>query len=295
MRAAGIHGVVLLIVGSWLCVATSARAQEASSIDDPPSPAATAASPDAAAAPDEGIPSTDGAEGTDVAGGAAPDLTAAPSAPAPSANGPCIGTSSPAAARVCEGLALATVRRWADAERVIESALELTDPMVEARRAQLEAALGQARAQLGSLEIQSTPEGVRISIDGVLAGTTPLERPLRLLPGDHLVRGTLADHDAAQEIAVVDAGDLTLTRLRLSALDHRPVLERIGAPGEAQRVVGLTALSLGVVSLAVGLGTLVGATAGMPPDVETLLTVSRATLIAGGVLFIGGIVLAITA
>jgi len=142
--------------------------------------------------------------------------------------------------------------------------------------------------------VRSYPEGVRVSIDGVLAGTTPLERPLRLVPGEHVVRGTLANHDAREDLALVTAGELTLSELQLEAQDGRPILEQLGDPGEAQRVVGLVALSFGVIALSVGVGTLVGGLAGMPDDAEMMLSISRGMLIAGGVLLVGGIVLALT-
>ncbi len=271
----------------------------ASASDSALAPATDAAANDDASAESEAVAADDAGTAADSAAVSAADASdtvpVARARPPVSAEGPCVGTSSPAAARVCEGLALAAARRWAQAERALESALELSDAMVEARREQLEAALAQARAQLGSLEVRSYPEGARISIDGVLAGTTPLDRPLRLLPGEHLVRGTLANHDAREEVAVVTAGELTLAELQLEARDDRPVLEQMGDAGEAQRVVGLVALSLGIIGLSVGVGTLIGGLAGMPDDVNLLLDISRGMLIAGGVLFVGGIVLALTA
>lgn len=208
---------------------------------------------------------------------------------------PCLRAVDAAGVRACEGLALAAAGRWVRAEQAIESAFQLGGPVVDALRPRLESALERARRELGSLEVRTIPEGARVSVDGEVVGTTPFSRPLRLAPGEHHVRATLAGHAPAELVARIAATALETIELRLGAHDTRPVLERVGAPGEAQRIVGVAAMVLGAVSLAVGVGTLVGGLEGMPSDRAALLDVARGTLIAGGVLTAAGLVLALTA
>ncbi len=208
----------------------------------------------------------------------------------------CAALASPPAERACEGLADARAGRWAEAEASLETALGFAgDPAIDAQRAELEAALGEARAHLGSLDVRCTPAGATVSIDATARGVTPLLRPLRLLPGSHLARCALDDHEPIERTVDVTLGALAVLELTLTPVDHRPILERLGAPGEAQRIVGIGALTLGGVSLAVGLGTLFAGLDATAPGREPLFDVSRGTLIAAGALLVVGFVLVLTA
>jgi hypothetical protein len=119
--------------------------------------------------------------------------------------------------------------------------------------------------------------------------------PLRLAIGPHTARCTLPDHEPAEGPVTLEAGALASITLAPTPIDRRPVLERVGSPGEAQRIVGITALSLGGVSVAVGLSTLFVGLDTHAPDRESYFDVARGTLIAGGVLVVAGLVLVLTA
>lgn len=206
------------------------------------------------------------------------------------------GDPATAAARACEGLRAASEGRWAEAEAGLETALTLAgEPAIDARRAELEAALDEARAHLGSLDVRCTPAGAVVSIDGAARGVSPLARPLRLVPGRYLAGCALEAFTPASASVEVALGALAVATLTLAPIDRRPILERVGSPGEAQRVVGGVALGLGGASLAVGLGTLAAGLDAMPPGREPFFDVSRATLIAAGALLVVGVVLLLTA
>jgi len=207
---------------------------------------------------------------------------------------PCQGTT-PAGVRVCAGLDAAEREQWAEAEAMLESALVLDDPILELLAEEIRAALEVARAHLGSLEVRCAPRGATIVIDGLERGLDPLDRPLRLAIGSHVVRCTAADHAPVEQTFEVTRGALSTATLTLVAHDHRPILERVGSPGESQRVVGIVALSLGGATLAVGLGTLFAGLDATGADREPFFDVARGTLIAGGVLVVAGIVLVLTA
>jgi hypothetical protein len=207
----------------------------------------------------------------------------------------CVDDGTPGS-RACRGLEDAAAGRWAEAEAQLATALDFaSDPEVAARRAEIDAALVRARAQLGSLDVRCAPAGSAITIDGATRGLAPLERPLRLVTGRYLAGCTRDEHHPRSETVSVTAGTLTTLSLSLAPIDRRPILERVGAPGEAQRVIGITALALGGASLAVGLGTLVAGLDATPPGREPLFDVARGTLIAGGALVVLGLVLVLTA
>jgi hypothetical protein len=210
--------------------------------------------------------------------------------PAPT---PCQGTT-PAGVRVCSGLDAAGRGHWAEAEALLESARLLDDPILALHATEIDEALAGARANLGSLEVDC-PRGATISVDGLERGLDPLERPLRLAIGPHTARCTLPDHEPAEGPVTLEAGALASITLAPTPIDRRPVLERVGSPGEAQRIVGITALSLGGVSVAVGLSTLFVGLDTHAPDRESYFDVARGTLIAGGVLVVAGLVLVLTA
>lgn len=207
---------------------------------------------------------------------------------------PCRGTT-PAGVRVCAGLHAAEREQWAEAEAMLESALVLDDPILQLHADEIRAALEDARAHLGSLEVRCAPRGATIVIDGLERGLDPLDRPLRLAIGSHVVRCMAPDHEPVEQTLEVTAGALSTATLTLVAHDHRPILERVGSPGESQRIVGIVALSLGGATLAVGLGTLFAGLDATGADREPFFDVARGTLIAGGVLVVAGIVLVLTA
>ncbi|MBX7196141.1 MAG: PEGA domain-containing protein [Sandaracinaceae bacterium] len=197
--------------------------------------------------------------------------------------------------RICLGLRAAREGRWQEAEATLDAVRLVEDRAVAAQTGDIEVALAQAREHLGSLDVRCAPPGATISVDGAPRGMTPLERPLRLEVGEHDVTCSADDHDAASQHVSVAARAFVSIELSPTPHDHRPVLERAGDPGEAQRIVGIGALSLGGVSLAIGLGTLFAGLDATPPDREPFFDVARGTLIAGGVLVVAGIVLVLTA
>ncbi len=207
---------------------------------------------------------------------------------------PCQGIT-PAGVRVCSGLDAAGRGHWAEAEALLESALVLEDPMLALHADEIASALAEARLHLGSLEVHCAPPGATIAIDGLERGLDPLDRPLRMTIGAHVVRCTAPDHEAAEQTVDVAAGALASLTLTLTPIDRRPILERVGSPGESQRIVGIVSLSLGGVSVAIGLGTLFAGLGATGSEREPYFDVARGTLIAGGVLVVAGLVLVLTA
>jgi hypothetical protein len=83
-----------------------------------------------------------------------------------------------------KGLAEMALGRWVDAETDLQDAIATQDPWVVKNHAVLQGALDSVREQLGSLEVIGSPPGAEIVIEGRVAGTLPLGKPLRLRVGE---------------------------------------------------------------------------------------------------------------
>ncbi|NMC70018.1 MAG: PEGA domain-containing protein [Myxococcales bacterium] len=91
---------------------------------------------------------------------------------------------------------------------------EPEDRLAEAARQRSEMA-----EQLGELDVAPMAGGVELTVDGRAAGTTPLERPLRLRAGTHRVTARRAGYaDAHAEVEIV-AGTRTAVQLTLVPLE----------------------------------------------------------------------------
>ena len=69
---------------------------------------------------------------------------------------------------------------------------------------------------IARVEVTTSPEGAKVSVDGRALGATPLEQPLILGPGDHVVRASLEGHDPAERSFRVAAGDTLAVALTLA-------------------------------------------------------------------------------
>ena len=132
--------------------------------------------------------------------------------------------------------------------------------MVEAKAAALPPAIERLSATNPVVAFTSTPDGVEISVDGDVVGTTPLEVPLS--PGKHRVRGTKDGYEP--QTIEVDAVEGVRKELGFSLVEipdqpKRPA-EPIDEPVERPRgliVGGAVLTSLGIAGAVAG-ATLLG-------------------------------------
>ena len=132
--------------------------------------------------------------------------------------------------------------------------------MVEAKAAALPPAIERLSATNPVVAFTSTPDGVEISVDGDVVGTTPLEVPLS--PGKHRVRGTKDGYEP--QTIEVDAVEGVRKEMGFSLVEipdqpKRPT-QPIDDPVERPRgliIGGAVLTSLGVAGAAAG-ATLLG-------------------------------------
>jgi len=84
--------------------------------------------------------------------------------------------------------------------------LPAEDPKTPDARTQLEDKLREARARLGTVDIDTRDAGATVSVDGENVGVTPLPGPLYLKLGRHVIRIERAGMRAATREITVEAG-----------------------------------------------------------------------------------------
>jgi hypothetical protein len=108
------------------------------------------------------------------------------------------------------GAAEQALGRWTEAEVHLSQALGTADdPWIVKNRSTIESALVVIGAHLGSLEILGSPAGAEIRVEGGIAGTLPLVRPLRLPAGRTTIEVRAPGYFVATRTVPIDAGKLT--------------------------------------------------------------------------------------
>jgi tetratricopeptide (TPR) repeat protein len=118
----------------------------------------------------------------------------------------------PTSARVRVHLAAVNqaMGEWLTAEQHLSFALaQRDDPWVAAHEEALNEALSSIEAQLSQLLVSGQPEGADVFLDGRRLGTLPLDAPVRIVGGSHVLRvsrtgyrGYTASIDAAPGVSV---------------------------------------------------------------------------------------------
>jgi hypothetical protein len=104
------------------------------------------------------------------------------------------------------GLAEASVGRWLDAEKHLDSALAVGDDgWVRKNEALLEEAMERAHSHVGRVTFTG-PAGTRVSIAGATIGALPLAAPVRVAEGVVLVAATAPGVDPVMKAVTVPGG-----------------------------------------------------------------------------------------
>jgi hypothetical protein len=104
-------------------------------------------------------------------------------------------------------LAEQSLGQWIAADVDLRAALGASeDPWVTRNRGVLEEALAFVSAHLGWLVVSSNVDGARVSVDGVVVGTTPNLAQVRAVAGTAVVRVEADGYEPAQRSVHVEAG-----------------------------------------------------------------------------------------
>jgi len=118
------------------------------------------------------------------------------------------------------GLAEQAMGSWVDAEAHIGEALKATgDSWIATNRTTLRQALATVEAHLGTLEVECDTAGVALELNGVAAGSLPLQRPVRVAAGSVVLSARAPGFFPVQRVTTVTAGQLTheqITMVRMS-------------------------------------------------------------------------------
>src|SRR4051812_42713878 len=92
------------------------------------------------------------------------------------------------------------------------------DAWIRKNRAALDRTLALTEPHVGSLEIWGTPAGAEIVVDGQVAGTLPLAKPIRLVAGSVTVTVRAAEHQPVTRTLQVTSESLAREHVELLAM-----------------------------------------------------------------------------
>lgn len=122
--------------------------------------------------------------------------------------------------------------RYGDAVRTFDRYLKEGGAQIgDERREQVERELQEIRALVAEVTVNVRGLPARVEVDGRAAGDSPLERPLLLPPGHHVVRAVRAGDQPAERALEVVSGDRATIEL-----DPRPIPR---APTEARLTIAV--------------------------------------------------------
>lgn len=138
------------------------------------------------------------------------------------------------------GLAEIALGRWVEAAGHLEEALAQTaDPWVAKHLATLNESYGLVRKRVGELDIPGGPPGAAIAVDGVVVGSLPLAKPLRVRSGECRITVSAPGYEAVTRTVDVAAGQLTRETVNLA---------KVVVPSESANETGALARPIAVVS-----------------------------------------------
>lgn len=164
------------------------------------------------------------------------------------------------------------------------------------RRAVVEAEMTLQQSRIGAVDIDVAYEGAVVVIDNVSAGTTPMEAPVRVSAGDHIVEVRVPG-EVTEPQRVRVAGGATV-RVHVSVTRREPL--PVTPPASSPLVLTYTALAIevaGVLTFGVGgIWTLVEddrlrnrCTPCGPDDTRTIQATTLVADVGLGVMLLGGI------
>ena len=103
------------------------------------------------------------------------------------------------------GLVYAAMGRPVDAVDALSPVVE-SPALSPAQREQAQKSLADQRARIGRVSVTTVPAGARIDVDGVEVARTPLDAPLRVAEGSHVI-GAVAEGYAHARKEIIVAGN----------------------------------------------------------------------------------------
>jgi hypothetical protein len=189
----------------------------------------------------------------------------------------------------------------------------------DGQRATVTRRIGELAARIGVIEIEARQPEALVLLDGKRVGQGPYRGSARVLPGSHLVLGTLAGHQPFTQLVEVGAGETARVQVELQSEKVRLVVEErearwarrfprwlpwtVGGAGHALAAAG-GLFSLAAASNYDDFDAMVAEAAGDPPaaipvdeglreraDVQK--TIATSLYVAAGAAVVGGVVLLI--
>lgn len=119
------------------------------------------------------------------------------------------------------GLVHAAMGRPVDAVEVLDRLLAAPAELDAQKLARARTVRSEQLAMIGELDVVSNVAGANIEVNGVVRGRTPLQRPLRVARGTHIVGAVAQGHLPLRKEVRVPSGGVTRVELNLDPADGR--------------------------------------------------------------------------
>ena len=107
------------------------------------------------------------------------------------------------------------------------------------------------RARVGQLNLRCDAPGARVFVDGKIAGLGPLELPVRLMPGSHMIGSELVGYQSFMQTIDVQPGAIREVRITLvKPIQPKPFYKKAwfwGTVGGMVAAAAATSIALGIV------------------------------------------------
>lgn len=137
------------------------------------------------------------------------------------------------------GLAEIALGRWVAAAGHLEEAMAASsDPWVAKHLATLKESYDRVLQRVGELEILGEPRGATIAIEGVIVGTLPLSKPLRVRSGECRFLVNAPGYDPTTRTVDVAPGQLTRETVNLAKAasslraTNEPIVREVSGDGD---------------------------------------------------------------
>jgi hypothetical protein len=117
-----------------------------------------------------------------------------------------------------------------DAAEHLTACLRLLSAKDAAKRQRIEESLEKARREVATVDLDVSPQGAQVLVDGTVAGLAPLADPIFLDPGEHTIEARLGGWEAAQEKVIVERGARHELSLVLARPDPAPATVASASP-----------------------------------------------------------------
>lgn len=152
------------------------------------------------------------------------------------------------------GLTQKRLFRYGEAIDALERFIKESTDLPAERRAEAEQLIAEMRALMAEVTVHVEPAGAQILLDGRTVGTAPLDKPLGIAAGGHVLEATAEGHKPVRRELMVSAGVPVRLDLRLEAIPKTGKARIVASQPMAEVMVDGRSLGAAPVDVELGPG-----------------------------------------